>query len=321
MTEISFKNIKPEHDIFFEDVCHGLSQPQKSLPCKYFYDEVGSELFTAICNTPEYYPTRTELSIMRDNIDAIAERIGSDCLLIEYGSGNGEKVRLLLEHCDHLAGFIPIDISDEHLKEAVLELKRDYPTLRVHALFADFTHELHLPKIDYPIEKRVVYFPGSTIGNFTEDEAVDILNAMHSFLDIGDGLLIAVDLKKDVSILEKAYNDAAGVTAQFNQRVLVRINEELGGSFNLDQFQHRATYNDSQHRIEMYLVSQKSQEVTIRDRAFSFEEGETIHTENSHKYSIEDFAKLAERVGFTLDASWTDDQNLLGMLYFHIERE
>ncbi|MCA9394312.1 MAG: L-histidine N(alpha)-methyltransferase [Candidatus Omnitrophica bacterium] len=316
MTEISFKNIKPEQDVFFRDVCAGLSRGQKSLPSKYFYDETGSELFTKICETPEYYPTRTELDIMRDNIQPIVCRLGEECLLIEYGSGNGEKVRLLLEHCDHLAGFIPIDISDDHLKEAVLDLKRDYPELKVHALFADFTRELHLPEIDFPFRKRVVYFPGSTIGNFTDAEALRMLKAMHSFLETGDGLLIGIDLKKDVDILERAYNDNAGLTARFNKQVLVRINDELGGDFEIDQFAHRAKYNKSKHRIEMHLVSLREQTVHVRDREFRFAVGETIHTENSHKYSIADFAALAAEAGFKIDEAWTDEHRLFGVLYF-----
>lgn len=318
MTEISFKNIKPEQDVFFDDVCAGLSAKQKALPSKYFYDETGSELFARICETPEYYPTRTELNIMRDNIQPIVCRLGEQCLLIEYGSGTAEKVRLLLEHCDHLAGFIPIDISEDHLKEAVLDLKRDYPELKVHALFADFTHELHLPKIDFPFNKRVVYFPGSTIGNFTTEEALEMLEAMHSFLESGDGLLIGIDLKKDVAILERAYNDDAGVTARFNKQVLVRINEELGGDFEVDQFAHRARYHEDRQRIEMHLVSLREQSVRIRDREFLFAAGETIHTENSHKYSIKDFTALAGKAGFKIEESWTDEDGLFGVLYFTV---
>ncbi len=320
MTEISFKNIKPERDIFFTDVCTGLSAKQKYLPSKYFYDETGSDLFARICETPEYYPTRTELDIMRDHIQSMVCRLGRDCLLIEYGSGSVDKVRLLLEHCDHLAGFIPIDISEDHLKEAVLDLKRDYPELKVHALFADFTHAVHLPEVDFPFNKRVVYFPGSTIGNFTDSEAVEMLNAMHSFLDVGDGLLIGIDLKKDVSVLERAYNDEAGITARFNKQILVRINAELGGNFDVSQFAHRARYNEQDHRIEMHLVSLRDQTARVRDREFTFDVGETIHTENSHKYSVEQFAELAGRAGFRLDESWTDDRKLFGVLYFTLIR-
>ncbi|MBZ0167379.1 MAG: L-histidine N(alpha)-methyltransferase [Candidatus Omnitrophica bacterium] len=316
MTEISFNSIKPAHDIFFDDVCAGLSQIPKRLPCKYFYDETGSQLFSSICETPEYYPTRTELAIMRDNIPSIVLRIGEGCLLIEYGSGNGDKVRLLLEHCPHLAGFIPIDISEEHLKETVLELKNDYPELKVHALFADFTHELQLPRIDFPFGKRVVYFPGSTIGNFTDEEAREILKDMQSFLEAGDGLLIGIDLKKDITILERAYNDASGYTEQFNRQILVRINAELGGDFDLNQFAHRAFYSTAKHRIEMHLESLIAQTVRVRDREFKFDVGETIHTESSHKYSILDFANLAGEAGFELEESWTDNQDLFGVLYF-----
>lgn len=295
----------------------GLSAPRKTLPCKYFYDARGSELFDRICELPEYYPTRTETAILRDRIDEIAEVMPFGAALIEYGSGSSTKTRLLLDRLDDLAAYVPVDISGSHLLRSAWRLRARYPRLSVRPVCADFTQPFNLPDLDD--RPRVVFFPGSTIGNFGPEDAVDLLAGMADVAGPGGGLLIGVDLLKSPEILIPAYDDAAGVTAAFNLNLLARINRELGGTFDLDAFSHRAVFNDDLGRIEMHLVSEIEQVAEVDGTPFRFAEGETIHTENSHKYSREQFAALAARAGWRVDTVWTDPAELFSVQYLVAE--
>jgi dimethylhistidine N-methyltransferase len=312
---IDLHDFEPEVDSFREEVVHGLQQAQKTIPCKYFYDAHGSHLFDQICELDEYYPTRTELSIMQQHAGAMAQLIGRGCLLIEYGSGSSLKTRVLLDHLQAPAAYVPIDISREHLMRSAAGLAAAYPSLKVLPVCADYTADFTLPLCHRPIARKVVYFPGSTIGNFDPVQAQKFLCHIAAIAGAGGGLLIGIDLKKDARILEPAYNDAKGVTAAFNLNLLHRINRELGADFQLHQFRHHAFYNEELGRIEMHLVSLQNQTVQIGETTITFTEDETIHTENSYKYSPEEFAVLAANAGFELQAMWTDEQRLFGVQY------
>jgi dimethylhistidine N-methyltransferase len=300
-------------DRFRCDVLAGLARPQKSLPAKYFYDAAGSQLFDRITELDEYYPTRTELGIMRAHAGAMVARCGPGCLLVELGAGSLVKVRLLLDRLDRPAGYVPVDVSGEHLRGASAALADDYPDLTVRPVVADFTRPFALP--DVPATRRVVYFPGSTIGNFDPPEADALLRRIARLVGPGGGLLLGCDLRKDVTVLEPAYDDPAGVTAAFNRNLLVRINRELGADFDPAAFRHRAFYNRERSRIEMHLVSAASQRVRVGAAAFDFRPGETIHTENSYKYDVAELAARAEGCGLRLAHTWTDDQNYFAVLY------
>jgi L-histidine Nalpha-methyltransferase len=296
---------------FAGDVIEGLSQPAKRLPPKYFYDAKGSELFEQITRLPEYYPTRTELGILRERGAEICSMLGRDAALVEFGAGSTTKVRLLLDRCK-FAAYVPVDISGDFLNAQARALRKDLPTLDVHPVTADFTAPFALPAAIKPMPK-VGFFPGSTIGNFEPDEASSFLCTARKILGAGARMIIGVDLEKDESVLHAAYNDAAGVTARFNLNVLVRINEELGGDFDLSAFSHRAIYNRERHRIEMHLVSRKAQTVRVLGRSFAFRANETIHTESSYKYSLDRFAALAQASGWRPAASWTDADRMFSV--------
>jgi dimethylhistidine N-methyltransferase len=299
---------------FRADVLAGLAaRPQKHLPARYFYDAAGSRLFDRITELDEYYPTRTELGILRDHAADMAARCGPRCLLVELGAGSLTKVRLLLDRLDRPAGYLPVDVSGDHLRTAAVALADDYPDLEVAPLVADFTQPFRLPPV--AAARRVVYFPGSTIGNFDPPEADDLLRRVAQLVGPGGGLLLGVDLRKDVAVLERAYNDAAGVTAAFNRNLLARINRELGGDFDVDAFRHLAFYDRSHSRIEMHLVSVRAQRVRVGPAAFDFRAGETIHTENSYKYDVGELADRAAGCGLRLDEAWTDEQNYFAVLY------
>jgi dimethylhistidine N-methyltransferase len=302
--------------VFLRDVLAGLSRPDKHLPCKYFYDKRGSELFDQICDLPEYYPTRCELAILERHGADIAALLGNDCTLIEYGTGSGRKTRLLLDRLEGWPAYIPVDISRDCLYRTAKELAHDYPHVNVTPLCADFTRPFALPRTG-EIEKgrRTVYFSGSTIGNFLPPEATRLLRHIATLVGPGGGLLIGVDLKKSRSILEPAYDDARGVTAAFNLNLLARINRELGADFVLQHFRHRAIWNEPDGRIEMHLVSQKAQVVRLAGQRFSLEEGESICTEYSHKYSLEDFRDLASAAGLHVREVWTDAEGLFSVQY------
>lgn len=301
------------HDQFRADVLAGLSRPQKRLPSKYFYDAAGSRLFDRITELPEYYPTRTELAIMQAHAGAMAARCSPRCLLIELGAGSLVKVRLLLDRLDRPAGYVPVDVSGEHLRAAAKELAADYTGLGVHPVVADFTRPFEAPPV--PAARRVVYFPGSTIGNFDPAEADELLRRVARLVGPGGGLLLGIDLRKEPAVLEPAYNDTRGVTAAFNRNLLVRINRELGADFEPAAFRHRAFYNRERSRIEMHLVSACEQRVQVGDRAFALRAGESIHTENSYKYGLAELAHRAADCGLRTDETWTDASGYFAVLY------
>lgn len=301
---------------FRADVLAGLSRPQKRLPAKYFYDAAGSELFDRITELDEYYLTRTELAIMRRHAGEVADRCGSGCLLVELGAGSLVKVRLLLDRLDRPAGYVPVDVSGDHLRTAAAELSRDYPTLPVLPVNADFAQNLPLPSV--PAARRVVYFPGSTVGNFDPPEADALLRRIAQLVGPGGGLLLGVDLRKDPAILEAAYDDRRGVTAAFNRNLLVRINRELGADFNPAAFAHRAFYDRGQSRIEMHLVSLSDQRVRIGDAVFAFGAGESIHTENSYKYDLAELNGRVTRCGFRTDEVWADEKRYFAVQYLTV---
>ncbi|MCP9625856.1 L-histidine N(alpha)-methyltransferase [Rhodopseudomonas palustris] len=303
--------LDPQTQSFATDVLDGLSQPQKSLPPKYFYDDLGSELFVAITRLPEYYPTRTELGILRARAGEIAALIPSNAALVEFGAGATTKIRLLLEARD-IAAYVPVDISGDFIAAQAEELCADFPELSVYPVAADFTAPFALPDAVRDLPK-VGFFPGSTIGNFEPHEAAHLLGTFREILGHNARLIVGVDLEKDESLLVPAYDDAAGVTAEFNLNVLARINRELGGDFDLRAFGHRAIYNRDQHRIEMHLVSRRDQTVRILGERIAFKAGETIHTENSYKYSLDRFRALAEQAGWSLQQSWTDADGLFSV--------
>jgi dimethylhistidine N-methyltransferase len=297
--------------VFAREAIGDLSQRPKRLSPKYFYDATGSELFEAITRLPEYYPTRTELSILRDRGSDIAAIIPKGAALIEFGAGATTKVRLLLENCA-ISAYVPVDISGEFLRGQADALRRDFPGLAVYPVAADFTAPFALPDAIAAMPK-VGFFPGSTLGNFEPHEACAFLRSAREILGKGAQMIIGVDLEKDERVLYDAYNDAAGVTARFNLNVLVRINRELGGNFDLSAFTHRAIYNRERHRIEMHLISKKSQSVRLLGTSFAFRAGESIHTESSYKYSLDRFAALARGSGWTPRASWTDKAGMFSV--------
>ncbi len=302
-----------ETDCFRADVRAGLTRRQKRLSAKYFYDAAGSRLFDRITELNEYYPTRTELGIMRQHAPDMAERCGPRCLLIELGAGSLTKVRLLLDRLDRPAGFVPVDVSGEHLEDAAHELRDDYPDLDVFPVCADFTADFHMPA--RAAARRVVYFPGSTLGNFDPADADELLRKVAHLVGPGGGLLLGVDLRKDPAVLEAAYNDRSGVTAAFNRNLLVRINAELGADFDPARFRHRAFYNPVRSRIEMHLVSTVDQTVHLDDAEIRFRRGESIHTENSYKYDVGELGARAADCGFRTDAVWTDAKRYFAVLF------
>ncbi|MEM7277718.1 MAG: L-histidine N(alpha)-methyltransferase [Pseudomonadota bacterium] len=297
------------------EIIDGLSRPQKTLSPKFFYDQRGSKLFDQITELEEYYPTRTELKIMDTHNDEIVAAIGPRASLIEFGSGSSLKIRTLLKHLEDLAVYVPVEISEEFLVSAVTDLAADFPDIEILPVAADFTRKFDLPSPKIMPEKNVVYFPGSTIGNFRPDAAQSLLEVMrHEARDDG-GLLIGVDLKKDKHILERAYDDSKGVTALFNLNMLVRLNREFGTNFDIQQFAHRAIYNEALGRIEMHLVSRVKQEVTLEDEVFKFNAGEYILSECSHKYTTFEFAEMALRAGFKVTKVWVDEDELFSLQY------
>jgi L-histidine Nalpha-methyltransferase len=296
---------------FARDAIGDLSQHPKRLSPKYFYDATGSELFEAITRLPEYYPTRTELKILRDRGSDIAAIIPRGAALVEFGAGATTKVRLLLERCA-FGAYVPVDISGDFLNAQASALRKDFPTLAVYPVAADFTAPFALPE-EIASMPKVGFFPGSTIGNFEPHEACRFLRSARDILGKGAQMIIGADLEKDERVLRDAYNDASGVTARFNLNVLVRINRELGGNFDLSAFTHRAIYNRERHRIEMHLISKKTQSVRMLGTSFSFRPGESIHTENSYKYSIDRFTALARGSGWTVRESWTDPNRMFSV--------
>jgi dimethylhistidine N-methyltransferase len=299
------EGLAPQTSEFAADVLAGLTATPKRLSPKYFYDRVGSELFERITELPEYYLTRCEIGILTEHADEIAGLIPDRAALIEFGSGSSTKTRIVLSRTRTLAAYVPVDISDEFLRQQADALRREYPAITMLPVVADFTSRFRLPAA---IENRprVGFFPGSTIGNFEPHQAANVLRNAARILGSGANFIVGVDLVKDTRILQKAYNDAAGVTARFNLNLLARINRELGGRFDLGSFEHHAFFNSERSRIEMHLASLKRQRLRLMGECIDFRAGETIHTENSYKYSIESFRAMARGAGWTPVALWTD---------------
>ena len=306
-------------DSFLEDVLLGLGNNPKTLSSKYFYDEAGSELFAKICSLEEYYPTKTEIGILREHSREIARAIGAGSILIEYGAGSLDKVRILLDALSSLVAFVPIDISHSWLMAAADNLRQSYPDLVIQPVVGDFSQSFELPELPSPNARRIAFFPGSTIGNFNPGPAKDFLTSVAKTVGPGGGLLIGVDLQKDVSTLIGAYDDAAGITAQFNKNILMRINRELGGNFNLERFSHKIRYDVDSARIEMHLKSLTTQDVNIGGETFHFAKDETIHTENCYKYTLDSFDAIAANAHFKRHGEWIDSQELFAVLYYICE--
>jgi len=297
---------------FAQDMLAGMARRPRSIPPKYFYDEAGSALFDRICALPEYYPTRTELRILTDRAAEIANHIGPAAEIVEFGAGSLTKVRLLLDALEAPKRYLPIDISGAHLESAVARLRAEYPALEVQPVVADYTRRFALPAPTVGSGRRIGFFPGSTLGNFSPEEALAFLQSAARMLH-GGGLLLGVDLIKDPTLLHEAYNDAQGVTAAFNANLLHRANAELGADFQPGNFLHAAFYNAPLQRIEMHLVSKRAHAVNLLGERLTFAEGETIHTENSHKFSIDGLRTLAVKAGFGIGPVWTDPERLFSV--------
>jgi L-histidine N-alpha-methyltransferase len=313
MAKNAAQQLVPDKEL--DELIDGLRQPEKMISPKYFYDERGSQLFDEITRLPEYYPTETELGIMQDNIGEISSLVGKQASLIEFGSGSSLKTRVLLEHLDELAAYVPVDISEDHLLESARQIQEEFPDLDVLPVVADFTHPFQLPSPKVMPVRNIVYFPGSTIGNFTVDAAREMLEVMYEEAGAGGALLIGVDLQKDPAIIERAYNDSAGVTAEFNRNMLRHLNREFGADFDLDAFAHSAEYNEREGRIELRLVSEQDQEFTVGHATFSIDKDEAILTEYSHKYTLEGFAAMGEAAGFRVERVWMDNAKLFSVQY------
>ena len=297
------------------EIVAGLNRRQKTISPKYFYDERGSQLFEKITELPEYYLTDAELEIMRANVDEMAELIGKTASLIEFGSGSSLKTRILLENLDDLAAYVPVDISEDHLYSSARQLRSEFPGLDVRPVVADFTKTFSLPMPTVTPVKNVVYFPGSTIGNFEKDMAMELLHVMYEEAGENGALLIGVDLQKDPDIIDAAYNDSAGVTAEFNLNMLRHLNNSYGANFDLDAFEHSAVYDQDRGRVVIRLISQAEQTFEIADTEFALDDGEAILTEYSHKYTLRGFAEMAKEAGFAVEKVWTDAEQLFSVQY------
>lgn len=301
-------NLQPDRNDMFDAVLAGLQRTPKRLAPKYFYDAIGSQLFERICEQPEYYLTRTELAIMRTHIDAIAAAIGADAMLVEYGSGSGLKTRLLLRHLITPVAYVPVEISPSALQSSVASLSREFPDIPILPVCADFTEPVALPRPLRRPRRKIVYFPGSTIGNFEPNDALKLLRQMRAEMGPNGAVLIGVDLHKDAATLEAAYNDAAGVTAAFTLNMLARFNRELDADFDVAAFRHRARYNTLAGRIQTHIVSACEQDVHIGGKVIHFGEGEAMLVEYSCKYLLAEFAQLAQRAGLAVARVWCDDE-------------
>ena len=297
------------------EIVDGLSATQKQISPKYFYDERGSQLFDEITRLPEYYLTNTELGIMRDNIEEIVALVGKQASLIEFGSGSSLKTRVLLEHLSELAAYVPVDISDEHLHMSADEIRSEFPHIDILPVVADFTKQFELPTPMVMPIRNVVYFPGSTIGNFEHDMAMNLLRVMHHEAGKNGALLIGVDLQKDPTIIESAYNDSAGITAQFNLNMLQHLNRSYGANFDVNEFVHSANYDPDKGRVVIKLISQTNQAFSVGDKAFNIADGEAILTEYSHKYTLSGFETMASDAGFTVEKVWTDEEQLFSIQF------
>lgn len=311
---VAVRDLSPDVEEFRSSVLEGLSRPQKTIPSKYFYDAAGSRLFQEITELDEYYPTRTELALLEGAADELARLVGPRARLIEFGAGSLHKMRVLLGAMQIPEAFVPVDISQEHLVESATALAGEFPDVEIHPVVADFTQQMDPSLLGgTPGSRRIAFFPGSTIGNFGPADAEAFVGRVARLVGSGGGFLVGVDLKKDLKVLQDAYNDSRGVTAAFNKNLLVRINRELGGNFDPDRFWHHARYNGDEGRVEMHLVSRGAQTVAVGDEVIRFQDGETIHTENSYKYSVDEFLDLARRAGFHPVRTWTDEADLFSI--------
>jgi L-histidine Nalpha-methyltransferase len=307
---------------FAADVLAGLTATPKSLPPKYFYDAEGSALFEQITELPEYYPTRCEMQILRDHARGIAQLIPQGAALIEFGSGSSKKARIVLgAAAGKLAAYVPVDICREMIEQEAAELRPDFPQVRVLPVTADITQMFPLPAAAKSAPVRVGFFPGSTIGNFEPHEAAAFLRHAGKILGPNARFIVGADLIKPAEVLNAAYNDAQGVTARFNLNLLVRINRELGGTFKLVNFEHHAVYNRERNRIEMHLASLRRQKVKVAGTTIDFRAGETIHTENSYKYSVESLSALARGAGWRPLEAWTDARKYFSIQAFELTDE
>ena len=309
---IAFHDHGPEEESFLEAALAGLSRPDKAIPCRFLYDEAGSALFDRICELPEYYPTRTEMGILRASAAEIARRIGPRAQLIELGSGSSVKVRILLDALDRPSAYIAVDVSREHLRRAAEALAAEVPDVHVTAVCADYAADFPLPELSGG-GRRVAFFPGSTIGNLEPDEALAFLRLWARRLGPDAAMIVGVDLKKDAAVLDAAYDDSQGVTAAFSRNLLVRANAELEADFPVDRFVHVARYDDEQGRVEIHLRSEDARTVQIAGREVVFDAGERIHVEHSYKYGIDQFQALARRAGFEAAAVFTDPDTLFSV--------
>ena len=310
-------NIKTQeihHSDIVDEIIDGLKEFPKRLPTKLFYDEKGSQLFDEICDLEEYYPTRTELKKLDENIEEITEFLGYESVLVELGSGSSVKIRMLLDHLPTLSAYVPVDISSDHLIKASGCLKSDYPHLQIYPLIADYTKYFTLPDIKQPYKTIDAFYPGSTIGNFTPENARQFLQRIAKTCGKGSGLLIGVDLKKDINILNNAYNDGKGITADFNLNILNHINHLTEADFDVNKFSHHAFYNEDESRIEMHLISLEDQLINIEDEIISIRKNENILTEYSYKYSTTEFAKLVEDI-YEAEKIWIDDNKLFSVQF------
>lgn len=313
----SFADFRPDREKFLAEALAGLGATPKTLPSKYFYNDRGSELFELICALPEYYVTRVETALLGDVADEVADIVGDGATIIEYGTGSSEKIRILLSALNRPAAFVGVDISGEALSGVTGAMARNFPDMAVHGVCADFTQPLNLPALPGS-GKRVVFFPGSSLGNFDHAHAVDFLANAATTVGPDGAMLIGIDLKKDADILDAAYDDAQGVTARFNLNLLTRLNQECGADFDLDAFSHSAFYNADAGRVEMHLESQRAQTVSLGGARIAFTQGETIHTENSYKYSVGEFQDLSRRAGLVPLHVWTDAEQLFSLHYLHV---
>ena len=318
--KIAVLDLAPASEEFREQFIAGLAQMPRTLPSKFFYDEQGAGLFLKICELPEYYITRTEMQILRDSGPKIADALGRQIELIGLGTGAGTKTRILLENLDSPIAYIPVDISKEQLTQSTAAFSQTFPTLEILPVCTDYLQPFELPTPIRVPSRKIVYFPGSTIGNLEPSAALTFLKKITTMVrPAGGGLLIGVDLKKSKTILERAYNDSSGVTAVFNLNLLVRANRELDADFDLEQWRHRAVYNEKAGRIEMHLISRINQGVGVGDHTFTFARGEHIISEFSYKYSPEDMIALADRAGMRFEKVWIDRNRLFGVFLFSLK--
>jgi dimethylhistidine N-methyltransferase len=313
-----FFNAKIENDILHE-VLNGLTKPKKELPSKLFYDATGSVLFDEITRLPEYYLTRTEMSIMEDNIKEIGGLLGEGTVLIELGSGSSRKIRLLLDNIPGLAAYIPIDISEKHLMNSIRQLSADYPDLEISPLVTDYTRDFNLPRLYKPFDHLAAFYPGSTIGNFKPEEAKMFLARIARLIGKNGGMIIGVDLKKDKEIVESAYNDSRGITAKFNLNILNHINHLTGSDFQTGKFHHCAFYNEAAERIEMHLISNENQNIRMNGTVINLKENDDIITEYSYKYTLKEFEELISDF-FEVRKVWTDFNQLFSVQYLRVRR-